>query len=287
LRASPEFTGRGLSFWSCVKSISQGVRYTKKGTDLVLAPSREAIIKVAEGLGFEESHLKVKGEPSPLVEDLHNYFAFRAERLNDYVRPRLMVLSEAQALFAKYHKSRFVCPLPLNKQKGEKAGFAYFTCTINKIIAEHADGCDVDWASKHLPTVVQNGRPVGTLSRHVDGCFPNWKNPIAVWEIEEYYHTTSFGSRVADGIYESLLDGIELRQISQETGAKIEHLLMLDAKDTWWKKGKSYLCRVIDMLHMGYVDEVLFGREIEERLPSIVKAWVYLDKASKSAKADH
>lgn len=38
--------------------------------------------------------------------------------------------------------------------------------------------------------------------------------------------------------------------------------------------GRSYLCRIIDMLHMGYVDEVLFGYEVVERLPEIVKEWV-------------
>lgn len=27
------------------------------------------------------------------------------------------------------------------------------------------------------------------------------------------------------------------------------------------------------MLHMGYVDEVLFGYEVIERLPDIVKEW--------------
>jgi hypothetical protein len=32
------------------------------------------------------------------------------------------------------------------------------------------------------------------------------------------------------------------------------------------------------MLHMGYVDEVLFGREVTERLPKIVKDWVKLAK---------
>lgn len=28
------------------------------------------------------------------------------------------------------------------------------------------------------------------------------------------------------------------------------------------------------MMHMGYVDEVLFGREVLERLPLLVKEWV-------------
>jgi hypothetical protein len=30
----------------------------------------------------------------------------------------------------------------------------------------------------------------------------------------------------------------------------------------------------LDMLHLGYVDEVLFGREIVERMPDLVKDWV-------------
>ena len=40
--------------------------------------------------------------------------------------------------------------------------------------------------------------------------------------------------------------------------------------------GRSYLCRMIDMLHMGYVDEVLFGREVGDRLPELVAEWVAL-----------
>jgi len=49
---------------------------------------------------------------------------------------------------------------------------------------------------------------------------------------------------------------------------------MIDARYTWWNCGRSYLCRIIDMLHMGYIDEVLFGREVQERLPQLVSEWV-------------
>jgi hypothetical protein len=56
---------------------------------------------------------------------------------------------------------------------------------------------------------------------------------------------------------------------------------MVDAHYTWWVKGRSYLCRIIDMLHMGYVDEVLFGREIVDQLPRIVKEWVKAFRARK------
>ena len=51
---------------------------------------------------------------------------------------------------------------------------------------------------------------------------------------------------------------------------------MVDAYDTWWKLGKAYLCRMFDMLHMGYMDEILFGREVVEEMPRIVAEWVNL-----------
>jgi hypothetical protein len=100
---------------------------------------------------------------------------------------------------------------------------------------------------------------------------------VAVWEIKEYYYTTTFGGRVADGVYESLLDGMELEELRQQ-GVEVKHYLMIDDRFTWWDCGRSYLCRIVDMLHMGYVDEVLFGREVIERLPTLVKLWVKLAK---------
>ena len=116
--------------------------------------------------------------------------------------------------------------------------------------------------------------PFRTLSRRVDGAFPAVINPIAIWEIKEYYYTTTFGSRVADGVYETLLDGHELEESEAASNQKVRHLLIVDDYFTWWKCGRSYLCRLIDMLHMGYLDEVLFGREVVEQLPILVKEWV-------------
>ena len=53
---------------------------------------------------------------------------------------------------------------------------------------------------------------------------------------------------------------MELEELREHEGINIKHYLILDARYTWWDCGRSYLCRIIDMLHMGYVDEVLFGR---------------------------
>jgi hypothetical protein len=134
--------------------------------------------------------------------------------------------------------------------------------------------------------VVRNGSPLRTLARRVDGAFPSAVNPVAIWEVKEYYHTTTFGSRVADGVYETLLDGMELEELRQNEGIHIRHYLVLDDRFTWWECGRSYLCRVIDMLHMGYVDEVLFGREVVSRLPRLVAEWVEVVRSRSLADAN-
>lgn len=107
----------------------------------------------------------------------------------------------------------------------------------------------------------------------MDGAFPSVVNPVAIWEIKEYYYTTTFGSRVADGVYEALLDGLELEELAASTGRKVQHLLVVDDHFTWWECGRSYLCCIIDMLRMGYIDEILFGREVLRRLPPLVDEW--------------
>jgi hypothetical protein len=129
--------------------------------------------------------------------------------------------------------------------------------------------------------MTHNSMPQRTLARRVDGAFPSVVNPVGIWEIKEYYYTTTFGSRVADGVYETLLDGMELEELEAETGRKVHHLLFLDDHFTWWKCGRSYLCRMIDILHMGFVDEVIFGREVLTRLPEVAREWKILyDKKS-------
>ena len=75
-------------------------------------------------------------------------------------------------------------------------------------------------------------------------------------------------------MYETLLDGMELEELRTTEGMDVKHYLMIDARYTWWECGLSYLCRIVDMLHMGYVDEVLVGREVETRLPELVREWL-------------
>ena len=206
---------------------------------------------------------------------LQNYFIYRADVLNNYVKPRLMDAVRAKEVYeAKFKEYKPSYPVPMNKQKGIMKNPAYLTGLVNMLIEANSGGKPCDYDPHQLTLVTKDNLPLRTFARRVDGAFPSSTNPIAIWEIKEYYYTTTFGSRVADGIYESLLDGLELEELREHENIDIKHYLIVDAYDTWWNQGKSYLCRIIDILHMGYLDQALFGYEVVEQLPDIVKGWV-------------
>lgn len=275
MKPDSRFLNLPKDFWAHVRLISQEVGYTSKGRGQIRVPSPVEIRKAFEALALDSTHLvKKDGRPTVYGGLLLEYFAFRAEVLDQHVEPLLMTAAQAKKTFERLHKK--LCPkcvIPLNKQSGEKKAPAFFTGIINMLIEANAEGLPCDFDPRALTTVTSKGRPLRTLARRVDGAFPSAVDPIAVWEIKEYYYTTTFGSRVADGVYESLLDGMELDELRVSEGVDIKHYLMIDAHYTWWSCGRSYLCRIIDMLHMGYVDEVLFGREVVERLPGLVREW--------------
>lgn len=297
MEANPKFLNLPKSFWATVRSISQSIGYTVRGSGQVKVPTINEIKNAFIKLNLNSDAIIQNGNETQLAKDLIGYYKYRAEILNDYVEPRLMdaVLlkdKEGNKLNQNGNKTERAkvtfeelknnlnpsCPLPMNKQKGEKKSHAYFTGMINMLIEKNKKDFICDYDPRQLTTITMNGSPLRTLARRVDGAFPSIVNPTAIWEIKEYYYTTTFGSRVADGVYETLLDGMELEELYGQENIKVLHYLMIDSHYTWWKCGKSYLCRIIDMLHMGYVSEVLFGYEIIERLPEIVKKWVEIEK---------
>lgn len=292
--ANATFVNRPKDFWAHVRLLSQEIGYVEKvrrqkgvrgQTGPIKVPTRAELKAALESLGLRTKHLiDESGQLTSLGKDLLDYFAYRAQVLNEYVRPRLMTVDQAKPLFDKLRKKlKSTREAPTNKQGGEKKRPAYFTGIVNMLIEANVQGLPCDYDPRVLTTVTKKNIPFRTLARRIDGAFPAPINPIAVWEIKEYYYTTTFGSRVADGVYESLLDGLELEELRLETHNEItvHHYLMVDAQYTWWVKGRSYLCRIIDMLHMGYVDEVLFGSEVLERLPAIVQQWVNKARADR------
>lgn len=281
MKPNEQFLNQPKYFWANVRSISQHIGYTARGTGQIKVPTLEQMCLTMKALDLSSTHLvNAKGRPTDLAETLLAYFEYRADALNNYVKGYLMDVRKARVTFQEL-KERLcpTCPIPMNKQKDAKKAEAYFTGIINMLIEANAEGLPCNYDPRELTSVTNKGAPLRTLARRVDGAFTKIVNPIAVWEIKEYYYTTTFGSRVADGVYETLLDGMELEELLEHEKIEVKHYLMVDDYNTWWNKGRSYLCRIIDMLHMGYVDEALFGREVVERLPDIVKGWVKIARA--------
>lgn len=275
-----QFLKQPKSFWAHVRTISQALGYTRRGGGQILVPSVAQLKTALERRGLESAHVADdRDRLTAFGKTLHGYFEFRASALNEQVSKLLMDVDQARKTFRTLRRRlRPKCPLPMNKQKGAMKAPAFFTGIINMLIEANAGGSSCDFGPMQLTTVTRDQRPLRTMARRIDGAFPSAINPVAVWEIKEYYYTTTFGSRVADGVYESLLDGMEIEELREHEGIDVRHYLMIDSHFTWWVCGKSYLCRLVDMLHMGYVDEVLFGREVLNRLPKLVREWRTIDR---------
>ncbi|MBB5866233.1 hypothetical protein [Xanthomonas sp. 3058] len=272
------------SFWALVRTLSEKLGYTNRavwgaprGSSTVKVHTVEQMAAGLANLGLNPSLVLFNGRPTELGTRLQYYFSYRACALINEVEPNLMDGPAARALFdqlyARVNPPR-CCPIPMNKQRGAMAAPAFLTGLVNMLVYEAIGNAVCDYAPGQLTTFTRNGVPLRTLARRVDGAFPSAVNPIAVWEIKEYYYTTTFGSRVADGVYETLLDGLELDELEQNEQVRAEHVLIVDSHFTWWVCGKSYLCRMIDMLNMGLVSEVIFGREVVDRMPILARGWM-------------
>lgn len=275
MRPNPEYLAMPKAFWAYVRTVSEKTGYTDRRTKGIKVPTRLDVSNALVDLHLSEVPALDEPDESLTVEKLISYFEYRASVLNDSVQFLLMDFDEARARFDELLEEVGGSPkLIMNKQKGSKAGPALLTNAVNLLAASvlGEEGFDPD--PRRLATFQQDGRLIRTMSRRVDGAYPSIVDPVAIWEIKEYYHTTTFGSRVADGVYESLLDGMELEELLESEGVDCRHYLFVDSHFTWWIKGRSYLCRLVDMLHMGYVDEVLFGKEVYLRVPELAREWV-------------
>lgn len=270
--ANNRFSNCTPSFWALVKFISERCGYSKNNR--IITYTEDEILELLK----KNNILSSKNELQILME----YFNYRADILNTHFQTNLMNAEQARGVFAalekEYNENHYTCKLPLNKQKGEMRQVAYFTAIIN-IIAErtlrffayrynYQYGTDIgfdDDPSNLAYFVGEDSQLKGVMSRRLDGAFPSLLNPTLLWEIKEYYYATTFGSRVADGVYEVQLDGYEVSEFEQLTQKPTKHIYFIDAYQTWWIKGKSYLCRIVDMLNMGLVDEVIVGREVLTR----------------------
>lgn len=272
MRPVEEFRNQPPEFWALVKLASMELGYSERGTGNI---KRYASVDIRAEL--EERGLDPSGHEDT-IERAAAYSEARATLLEQTVRPNLMNREEAAELFDEV-RVRVGPPdylLTMNKQKKEKRHHAYLTCLVNmltyEVLTQRFGGAEFDHNPRGPLTFARDGMPLRTLFRWMDGAYPNVNHPHAAWEIKEYYGTTTFGSRVADGVYETALDGYELNDL-RNSGVEVEHFLFLDDRFTWWDCGRSYLCRIVDMLHADLLDGAFFGKEVVAEWPAIVAGW--------------
>jgi len=250
-----------------------GLGYSKG--EVIKTHTAEQIVEHLQSLGLSTEHIIDSGNNTTKEGQLLvDYFEYRAEMMVKEFKANLMDRAQAMAEFNKICEDFTpTVKVPFNKQKGDKKHKAYLTGIVNVLTEKTLGGLHFNPDPRQLTVITKNEKPTRTLARRVDGAYPSIVNPLAIWEIKEYYGTKTFGSRVADGVYETMLDGYELEELRASEDIDVKHYLIIDDYFTWWQCGKSYLCRIFDMLHEGFLDEVLVGRQVVTRWPEIVSSW--------------
>ncbi len=277
MQPNEKYVNLDLSFWANIKLLNQRLGYFKKNSEGIVEPvipTIQQIVAVLDKEKLDYTKLVAEENLTELGQLMIEYLIYRGDILVNSVSHNLMNKQQARELFnLTFESLKPSCPIPMNKQKGEKKEFSFLTGLVNMLIESNIGDCTCNYDPKELTMLTQDNYPIRTLSRRVDGAFPSVIDPVAIWEIKEYYNTTTFGSRVADGVYETQLDGWELWEVNTTLNRYIRHYLIIDDYYTWWDKGRSYLCRLIDIMHMGLVTEVIFGKEVVDRIPILAKEW--------------
>ncbi len=278
MKPDPRFLGLPSDFWAYVRLVSEGLGYslrkTRKQPSTLRTYTSEQVLAWLGSRGHSDEYVReVEIGGQTYLLHMLDYLNTRAAMI-EAAAANLMNRDQARKHFRELKRTlKPKCVLPMNKQKGDKRHEAYLTCIVNMLTERALGGRYFEQSPGALTTVRREGRLLRTLSRRFDGAYPDTADPVALWEVKEYYGTTTFGSRVADGVYETMLDGYELLDLRDTESVHIRHYLIVDDRFTWWECGKSYLCRIVDALHMALVDEVIFGREVLGRWPEVVSEW--------------
>ncbi len=117
MKPEERFLRQPKSFWAMVRTISQHLGCTVRGTRQVRVPSPGEVKTALSELDLEHSQVvDENGRPTEIGELLIGYFSHRAEVLNTFVEPRLMDAERARRVFeGLYAELSPTCPIPMNK----------------------------------------------------------------------------------------------------------------------------------------------------------------------------
>ena len=123
MKPNADYTSQSNEFWANVRLVSQQVGYTVRGKGQIKTPSISEIKTALEKVDLDYRHIvDAKGVCTEFGKLLKEYFDFRATVLNEFVEPLLMDVGDVKQVFDDlYARLNPTCPIPLNKQKGEKS----------------------------------------------------------------------------------------------------------------------------------------------------------------------
>jgi hypothetical protein len=175
MKPDKRFISQPKLFWACVRLLSQELGYTNRGKNTIKIHTVKEIAAGFAALNLNVNQiLDQNGEPTQLASSLHDYFVYRASVLQNFVEPRLMTKESVPIEFNRLKEMyQPTCPLPFNKQKGDKKQHAFLTGIINMLIEQGIGNRPCCYDPRILTSVTKNGVPVRTLSRRVDGAFPS------------------------------------------------------------------------------------------------------------------
>lgn len=264
-------------FWHALRMLADQLAGKRKYADMI-SPSeimtllRKAKTPAADALAL---YLDERGDA---LEDLSAYWTKRrevsdaafallrteSEAKEDYAAISDQVLQSYGVQLAGYHKSPKV-----------------LVNTVDAVIYSECEEADVSVNTdpQSRATLVSD-QHIWVSPRRLDGALPDLLNPVALWEIKEYWGKTNGGSKMSDAIYELNLVGLELRMFEEEFGIHVNHYAILDGREQWQSR-KSDFRRAVDLLYMGLLDELVVGRAVLTEWPRIVRENITL------AQADH
>lgn len=254
-------------FWHVVRMLADQVPARSNHAEKMLPSDIVSVLKNASSSAADGLKGYLEGRPQDL-ERLSRYWTKRRE-VSEYLLSLMRSEEEAKADYASisdralqsygvqidgYHRSSKVLVATVDAVLDEECGSA--GVQVNKNPQSRA--------------AIMSDKHIWVSPRRLDGAIPALLNPVALWEIKEYWGVTKGGSKMSDAIYELQLVGIELRMFEDEVGVHVNHYAILDGKFQWGAR-KSDLRRAVDLLYSGLLDELIVGREVLTEWPRVVR----------------
>jgi hypothetical protein len=212
---------------------------------------------------------EVHGSVPLKKETIDLFFKYLIDSEKQYEALKFCLRTEAEAL-SFCEKLGVKVEKTVTRSQEHHQSSKSLVAAVTQISSEIAAkfGFDIDIDPQHR-CVWFKERELYVTARNLDGAIPSLVNPFVVWEIKEYWGKTKGGSKMSDAVYECLLVGRELREYEEKHGSRIYHIVFVDGKEQWESRVSDFI-RFIDLYNQGIIDDLVVGRDVEQRWSTVL-----------------